>query len=123
MEMIFMNTKNNKTNEPRKFVHNLTQRLDLRSSSKHFALHNLPIYYTWKNIRQQYKNSEHRIVASTWNDEFYQADGCYSVSNIRDYLEYIIKKKEILSTNLPIRIHNNRTNNRISVQNKRRIKT
>ena len=123
MEMIFMNTKNNKTNEPRKFVPNLTKRLDLRSSSKHFALHNLPIYYTWKNIRQQYKNSEHRIVASTWNDEFYQADGCYSVSNIRDYLEYIIKKQEILSTNLPIRIHNNRINNRISVQNKRRIKT
>ena len=123
MEMIFMNTKNIKTNEPRKFVPNLTLRLDLRSSSKHFALHNLPIYYTWKNIRQQYKNSEHRIVASTWNDEFYQADGCYSVSNIRDYLEYIIKKQEILSTNLPIRIHNNRINNRISVQNKRRIKT
>ena len=118
-----MNTKNNKTNEPRKFVLNLTQRLDLRSSSKHFVLHNLPIYYTWKNIRQQYKNSEHRIVASTWNDEFYQADSSYSVSNIRDYLEYIIKTKEILSTNLPICIHNNRINNRISVQNKRRIKT
>ena len=41
-----MNTENNKTNEPPKFVLNLTQRLDLRSLNKHFALQNLSIYYT-----------------------------------------------------------------------------
>ena len=29
MEMIFMNTENSKTNEPHKFVLNLSQRLDL----------------------------------------------------------------------------------------------
>ena len=41
-----MNTENNKTNEPPKFVLNLTQRLDLRSLNKHVALQNLSIYYT-----------------------------------------------------------------------------
>ena len=38
METIFMNTANSKTNEPRTFILNLSQRLDLRSSNKHVAL-------------------------------------------------------------------------------------
>ena len=36
---------------------NLSQTLDLRSSDEHVALQNLSIYYTWKNIRKQYKNN------------------------------------------------------------------
>ena len=55
METIFMNTENNKTNEPHKSVFDLSKRLDLRSSNKDVALQNLPIYYTWKNIRKHYK--------------------------------------------------------------------
>ena len=47
-ETIFMKTENNKTNEPHKFVLNLSQRLDLRSSDKHVAPQNLHIYYKWK---------------------------------------------------------------------------
>ena len=45
METIFMNTENSKTNEPHKFVFNLSQKLDLRRSNKHVALQNLSIYY------------------------------------------------------------------------------
>ena len=52
MEAIFMNTENSKTSEPHKFILNLTEKLDLRSSKKHFSFQNLSIYYTWKNIRQ-----------------------------------------------------------------------
>ena len=48
METIFMNTENRKTNEPHKCVLNLPQRSDLRSSSKHVALQNIPIYYRWE---------------------------------------------------------------------------
>ena len=40
METIFINTENSKTNEPRKFVLNMLQRLDLRSLNKHVALQN-----------------------------------------------------------------------------------
>ena len=58
METIFMNTKNSKTSAPHKYVLNLSQRLDLRSSDKHVTFQNLAIYYTWKNIRKQYKNNE-----------------------------------------------------------------
>ena len=58
METIFMNTENSKTNESHKFVLNLSQRLDLRSSNKNVALQNLSIYYTWKNVRKQNKNNK-----------------------------------------------------------------
>ena len=53
METIFMNTENSKTNEPQKFVLNLSQRLNLRSSNKHVALQNLSVYY---NV-EKYKNT------------------------------------------------------------------
>ena len=52
---MFMNMENSKTNEPHKFVLNLSQRLDLISSNKHVPLQNLSIYYTRKNIRKKYK--------------------------------------------------------------------
>ena len=41
METIFLNMENSKTNELHKFLLNLSQRLDLRSSDKHGALQNL----------------------------------------------------------------------------------
>ena len=82
METIFMNLENSKTNEPQKFVLNLSQRIDLRSSNKHVILQNLSVYYTWKNIKQLYKNNELKILALTWNDEFELPDGSYSVSDV-----------------------------------------
>ena len=38
MEKLFMNTEKSQTNEPHKFVLNLSQGLDLRSSNKHVGL-------------------------------------------------------------------------------------
>ena len=82
METIFMNLENSKTNEPQKFVLNLSQRIDLRSSNKHVILQNVSVYYTWKNIKQLYKNNELKILALTWNDEFELPHGTYSVSDV-----------------------------------------
>ena len=53
-----MNTENSEANEQHNAFLNLSQRLDLRSSDKHAALQKLSTYYTWKNIRQQYKNKK-----------------------------------------------------------------
>ena len=50
--------KNSKTNEPHTFDLNLSQMFDLRSSSKHIVLPSVPIYYTWNNLGQQYKNNK-----------------------------------------------------------------
>ena len=79
-----METENSTTTEQHKFVLNLSQRLDLKSSDKHDALQNLSIYYTRKNIRKQYKNNKLKIIAPTGNDEFELTHGFYSVPDIQD---------------------------------------
>ena len=108
-----MNTENSKTNEPHKFVLNMSQRLDLRSSNNHVALQSFSIYYTCKGIRQQHKSNKLKIIAPTWNREFELPGGFYSVSNIQDCIKYIIKKREKLPTTPPIHIYINRINNRL----------
>ena len=56
-----MNKGNSKANEPCNIVLNLSQRLYLKSSNEHVALQNLSIYYTYKNIRKQYKNNKLKL--------------------------------------------------------------
>ena len=53
------------------------------------------------------------ISAPTWNDEFDLPDGSYSISDIQDYFEFIIKKHETLTENPPIQIYPNKIKNRI----------
>ena len=76
-------------------------------------LSNLGIYYTWKNKKSLYNNNKFKISASTWNDKFELPDGSYSVSNIQDYSEYILKHNEKID-NPSIRIYVNKTENRIT---------
>ena len=92
----------------------LTDKLDLRRGQKTVALSNLSIYYTWKNIKSSYNNNKFKICAPTWNEEFELPDGSYSISDIQDYFEYILKKHSESVDNPPIRIHVNRIENRIT---------
>ena len=115
METIFMNIEDSKRNERHKFVLNLSQRLGFRSSNKHVAVQNLSIYYTWKNVRKHYKNNKCKIISPTWNNEFEFRHCSYSVSDIQDYVEYIIKKHEALTASAPIHVYINRINNRFNV--------
>ena len=112
METVFMNTENNKTNEPKKFALNLSQRLDLRSSNKYVSRQNLPNHYTWKNIRKQYKNNKLKLITPTWNDEFELPGSSYSVSDIHDFIEFSTKKYKTLTKVPPIHVYINRINNR-----------
>ena len=43
-------------------------------------------------------------------------DGSYSISDIQDYIEYIIKKHETLTAIPPIHVYINRINNRLVVK-------
>ena len=72
------------------------------------ALANLGIYYTWKNIKSAYNNNKFKISTPTWNDEFDLPDGSYSITNIQDYFEFIIRKHETLAENPPIQIYPNK---------------
>ena len=63
----------------------------------------------YKKVIQKFK-----ISAPTWNEEFELADGSYSVSDIQDYFEYILKKHETVTDNSSIIIHVNKIENRIT---------
>ena len=77
------------------------------------ALANLSIYYTWKRIKSEYNNNKFEISAPTWNDAFDLPDGSYSISDIQDYFEFIIKEHETLTENPPIQIYPNKIKSRI----------
>ena len=113
METIFMNTENSKTNESHRFRLDLTDKLNLKNPKKNMALANLSTYYTWKNIKTEYNNNKFKISAPTWNETFDLPDGSYSIADIQDYFEPIIKKHENLTENLSIQIHANKIKNRI----------
>ena len=87
-----MNSDNSKSFKPHILTLKLTNKLDLRLGEKVIALSNLSIYYTWKNIKSSYNNNKFKISTPARNDEFELPDGSYSVSDIQDYFEYILKK-------------------------------
>ena len=63
-------------------------------------------------MKKKYKNNELKIIAPTWNNESELPDVPYSVSDIQDYIEHIIKKHETLTEIPPIHLYINRINKR-----------
>ena len=108
-----MNSKNSENSEPNRFKHDLINKLDLKNPNKIMALGSLSIYYTWTNVKSTY-NNKFKISAPTWNETFDLPDGSYNISEIQDYIEYIIKKHETIGENAPILIYANTINNRIA---------
>ena len=96
---MFMDSENSKTSKSQVLTSKLTNKLDLRIGEKIITLSNLSIYYTWRNIKSSYNNNKFKISAPTWNDKFELPDGSYSVSNIQDYFEYILKIMKKILTN------------------------
>ena len=114
MDTIFMDSENSKTSKYHVLVLKLTDKLDLRRGQKTVALSNLSIYYTWKNVKSSYNNNKFKTSAPTWNEEFELPDRSYSISDIQDYFEYILKKHSESVDNPSIRMYINRIENRIT---------
>ena len=93
---------------------NLTDKLDLRRGQKTVTLSNLSIYYTRKNIKSSYNYNKFKISSPKWNEDFELPDGSYSISDIQDYFEYILKKHSESVDNPSIRIYVNKIENRIT---------
>ena len=68
-----------------------------------------------------YKNNKFKIWAPTWTEEFDLLDGSYSVSDIQDYFEYILKRHSEKNDNLSRRIFVNEIENRIMFKIKQDI--
>ena len=113
METIFMNTENSKTNEPHRFKLDLEDKINLKNPKKNIVLVNLSIYYSWKNIKSEYNNNKFKISTSTWSETFDLPDGSYTIDDIQDYFEFIVKKHETLTDNPPIKIYSNKIKNKI----------
>ena len=107
-----MNTENSKTNESNKFIYQFTYKFNLKNSSnKNIGLANLSIYYTWKNIKSTYNNNKFKISAPNRNDDFELPHESYSISDIQDYFEFIIK--HALTENPPVQTYPNKIKTRI----------
>ena len=108
-----MNTENSKINETYRFRLTLADKLNLKDPNKDMALANLSIYHTWKNIKCAYNNNKFKISAHFCNDKFDFPDGLYSISDIQDYFECIIKKHETIAENPRVQIYVNQIKSRI----------
>ena len=109
-----MNSENSKTSKPHVLTLKLTSKLDLRIGEKVIALSNLSIYYTWKNIISSYNDNKFQISTPTWSDKFELPDGSYSVSDIQDYFEYILKKHGEDIDKPSVQIYVNKIENRVT---------
>ena len=114
MERIFINTENSKTTEPHKFKLTLADILNLKDPNENMVLANLSIYHTWEKVKSEQNNNKFKISAPTWNDEFGLPDGSYSISDIHNYLEYIIKKHGTIAYSPPVQINTNKVKDRIA---------
>ena len=113
MDTIFINSENSRASEYHVLLHNLTNKVDLRSE-KTVALSNLSIYYTWKNIKSSYNKNKFKISAPTWSEEVSLLDRSYSIPDIQDYFKYILKKLGENVDNPSIIIYINKIENRIT---------
>ena len=59
-------------------------------------------------------NNKFKILAPTWNDEFEIPEGSYSISDVQDYFEYILKKHGEKTVNPSIRTYTNKIKNRVT---------
>ena len=114
MDTIFINPENSRTPEYHVLVLKVTDKLDLRRGKKVLLYQILVFNIHGKNIKSLYNNNNFKISVPTWNDKFELPDGSYSISDIQDYFEYILKKHNENVDNPSVSIYVNKIENRIT---------
>ena len=66
-----------------------------------------------ENKKKSCKKNKFKISAPTWNEKLGLPNRSYSVSNIQDYFEHILKKHGEKTDNPLIRMYVNNTENRV----------
>ena len=67
---------------------------------------------------QIYKNNKFKISCPTYNEELKLPDESYSISDIQDYFEYILKNYGEKTVNPSIRTNTNKIENRTTFNTK-----
>ena len=114
MGTIFIISENSRNSEYHVLVLKLGDKLDLKKYQTSVALSNLSIYDTWKKVKSSYNNNKFKISAPTWSEKFKLTDGPYSILDIQDYFEYILKKNGENVDNPSIKIYVNKIQNRVT---------
>ena len=60
-----MNSEKGKTSDPHRLLLSLSDKINIKTSSKYVALSKFSIYYRWKNIEQSQKNNKLKKSAPT----------------------------------------------------------
>ena len=81
----------------------------MKDPKKNMALANLSIYYTWKNMKSEYRNNKFKISAPTWNDAWWFLFNFWHSRLLWIYYQNTLN----LTENPPVQIYMNRTKNRI----------
>ena len=68
-----------------------------------------------KKVKKSYKSNKFKLSEPTLDEEFKLLRGSFSVSDIQDYFECIIKKLETLTDNTPVQIYINMIENRVTL--------
>ena len=74
-----------------------------------------------ENIKSPYNNNKFKTSAPTWNEKFESPDGSYSLSDIQDYFEYILKKHVEDIDRPSVQIYVNKIENRVTFKIKNGI--
>ena len=67
-------------------------------------------------MKSSYNDNKFKISAPTWNDKFELPNGSYSLSDIQDYFEYILKKHGENTDNPSVQINVNKIENRVTIK-------
>ena len=98
MVTMSMNSENSKTSDSHRLLLDFLNEINLNRS----------IYYTYKNVKESYKNNEFKISFPTWTEEFELPDGSYSVLDIHNYFQNILKQHDTVTDNLSIMVSVNK---------------
>ena len=113
MNTIFLNSKNSKTSDPNRLLLNLADKINLKRSDKYFALSNLNMYYTWKNIKKPHKNIYLKYqLQHEMKNLNYLMD--HFLSQIFKIILNNLKKNGEKTVNSSIRLYKNKIENRIT---------
>ena len=100
--------------------------INFKRRDKYVALSNFKIYLLQKSMKNSYKNNKIKMSAPTWIKELELPDilitwyGWYSVSNIQNYFEYVIRKHKTFTDNPPVITYVDKIDNRITFKIKTR---
>ena len=100
--------------------------INFKRRDKYVALSNFKIYLLQKSMKNSYKNNKIKMSAPTSIKELELPDilitwyRWYSVSNIQNYFEYVIRKHKTFTDNPPVITYVDKIDNRITFKIKTR---